>query len=138
MSDAPHEQYRPQEAQQAPRQLAWQPSVNDYCSFGANALDLRTQANNNLIDLGILSDLRFDFSAKEQPLMLAYNGTGSAEETGKVIDYPHKIEDQKHLKAGMDWEQSSDSRQPSEKLQDFLGALNRSATNPENRYPISC
>jgi hypothetical protein len=60
MSDAPHEQYRPQEAPQAPQQLAWQPSATDYHSFGTSALDQRTQANNDLIGRGVLTDLQFD------------------------------------------------------------------------------
>jgi hypothetical protein len=132
MTDAPHEQYRPQEAPQAPLQPSWQPSATDYHSFGTNALDQRTQATNNLIGMGVLTDLQLNFSAQEAPVMLDYNQTGSAEQSGTVIDYPSSKISAKALKGGMDWEQQPDSRQPSEKLQDFLGALTQNATNPEN------
>jgi hypothetical protein len=61
MTDAPHEQYRPRETPQASQQLAWEPSASDYHSFGTSALDQRTQANNELIGRGVLTDLQFDF-----------------------------------------------------------------------------
>jgi hypothetical protein len=61
MTDAAHEQYKPQEAPLAPPQLAWQPSATDYHSFGTGALDQKTQANNALIGTGVLTDLQFDF-----------------------------------------------------------------------------
>lgn len=61
MTDAPQEQFRPQETPRAPQQLAWQPSATDYQSFGTSALDQQAQANNALIGSGVLTDLQFDF-----------------------------------------------------------------------------
>ncbi|MGQ4828116.1 hypothetical protein, partial [Enterococcus faecalis] len=61
MNDAAHEQYQPQEALHTPEQLAWQPSATDYHSFGTSAQDHHTQANNELIGSGVLTDLQFDF-----------------------------------------------------------------------------
>lgn len=63
--------------------------------------------------------------------MLAYNPTGSAEQSGVVTDYPSSKTGEQAYKAGMNWEQG-DPRQPSEKLQDFIGALGKNATNLEN------
>ncbi len=80
MSDRPHEQYRPQEMSRAPQVLTWQPTASDYSNtfISSTALDLKGQANSNLIGLGLLTDLHFDFGAKEQPQKLAYNPAGPA------------------------------------------------------------
>ncbi len=120
------------EVQRAPK-LAWQPSTVDYHQIDNNAQAQLKQANQDCINGGMFPDLQFNFSAHKAPVLLAYDPIGSAEQTGTVTDYSSsKIGDQR-FKSGMDWEQSTtDTRLPSEKLQDFLGALRRNGTNPEN------
>jgi hypothetical protein len=122
------EQFRPRDVQQ-PSTVSLLPSAVEYQTFGANALDQRTQASNGLIGCGLLTNLQFNFGAQESPVLLAQ---ASAEETGKVIDYPANKTGDQSYKGGMDWEQSADSRTASEKLQDFLGAAGHNATKPEN------
>jgi hypothetical protein len=122
------EQLRPKEAPQPAQHLQLLPSAGEYQTFGANALVQRQQANNDLIGAGVLTALQFNFDTKDAPVLLAQ---GSAEQTGKVIDYPsNKVGDQ--IKSGMDWIQSADARSASEKLQDFLGALGKNGTNQES------
>ncbi len=67
MADVPHEQYKPQEAPRASQQLAWQPSAADYHLFGTSVVDQRTQASNDLIGGGVLTNLQFDFG--DTPLL---------------------------------------------------------------------
>lgn len=124
------EQYKPREAQQAPRSITLLPSASEYQTFGTNALVQRSQASSNLVGSGVLTNLQFNFDSQNKSVLIAQ---GAAEQTGRVIDYPsNRVGDQTY-KSGMDWEQSQslDTRQPSEKLQDFLGALSKNATNPE-------
>ncbi len=117
------EQYRAKEAPIAAQHLQLLPSATEYQSFGANALVQRTQATSDLVGAGMLTNVQFTM-----PALLAQ---GSAEQTGNVVDYPtNKVGDQ--IKSGMDWEQSADARQASEKLRDFLGALGKNGTNLEN------
>ena len=66
MNDTAHEQYLPQDVPPAQTPLAWQPSVTDYHSAGTNNLDRRTEANADLINKGVLTDLQF--SSEGAPL----------------------------------------------------------------------
>lgn len=57
-------------------------------------------------------------------------GSGSAEETGTVIDYEQKRIDPRTFSLGMDYEDGRDTRTPSEKIGDFLKAAANRATDP--------
>lgn len=70
---------------------------------------------------------KFELYDPKQP------GNGSAQDTGTVIDYkPQELQKGKSFSLGMDYEEGRDVRTPTEKLQDFLGAAAKNATNPEN------
>ncbi len=112
MTDAPHEQYVPQEAPQARQQTNWQPSTTDYSSLGTSALNQRTQANNALIERGVLTDLQFNYSAPD-------------------IDYTPKQISDHFFVLGINKQAEADTRTPGEKLQDFMQAATRRATDPE-------
>jgi len=64
----------------------------------------------------------------------AYEGpaTGSAEDTGQVIDYePKEVAKGKSFALGMDYEAGLENRSPSDKLADFVQAATTRASDPE-------
>ncbi len=118
MTDAPHEQHVPQEAPQARQQTSLQPSTTDYSSFSASALNQRTQANSALIERGVLTDLQFNYSSQ-------------VAQTTDVEYTPKKIGDNFFALGITKQDAAADTRTAGERLQDFMQAATKRATDPE-------